>query len=390
MFDVLMAGRVKADLVVIENVLRQHDGVAIRPPQVDVPTMGPLSDREPLPDLLVLSLEAGAREELEALSKLPAHERPSVLVVGPQGDLELMRLAMRAGARDFFFNPPPRDELLSAVDRAIKEKESRNATTLRRVVVTVNAKGGAGASFIATNVAERMASHLKSKVALLDMDLQFGYLAANLSVQANDGLHQALESIGTLDGVALEGWAAKHKSGVHIFGNTHRQLLLTRDFPEEPLDRLLSLLTRTYGHVVIDIPRHIDHVFAMCVQHADTVVIVLQQNVAQLRDARALITILQRDLALRDEQIVVVVNRWSNKALVSLKDIQQGLRRPHLHTIANDFKNVSQSLNLGVPMHEINSRAGITRHLDTLARTVGGIEAEKKGFLRRLLGSNKE
>ncbi|MFT5393113.1 MAG: pilus assembly protein CpaE, partial [Gammaproteobacteria bacterium] len=88
MFDVLMAGRVKADLVVIENVLRQHDGVAIRPPQVDVPTMGPLSDREPLPDLLVLSLEAGAREELEALSKLPAHERPSVLVVGPQGDLE--------------------------------------------------------------------------------------------------------------------------------------------------------------------------------------------------------------------------------------------------------------------------------------------------------------
>jgi pilus assembly protein CpaE len=152
----------------------------------------------------------------------------------------------------------------------------------------------------------------------------------------------------------------------------------------------LNLLTRTYNHVVIDIPRQIDHVFATCVQHADTVVIVLQQNVAQLRGTRTMMTILQRDLALRDDQIIVVVNRWSKNALVSIKDIQQGLRDPHLITIPNDFKNASQSLNLGVPMHEINASAGITRDLNTLARTVGGIKPDKKGFLRRLLGSNKE
>ena len=390
MFDVLTVGRDRAELQTLENLLRQHDGVAVRQRQLSPTTPEPLTDTDTTPDLLVLSLDSESHQDLEALNLRPPHERPSVLVIGPEGDFDLMRLAMRAGARDFFFHPPNREELLDAVDRAIKEKESRDLNAQRHVTAVISAKGGAGGSFIATNIAHILASHFKAKTALLDMDLQFGYLAANFSVQANDGLQQALESIDTLDAVALEGWAAKHQSGVHIFGNTHRQLLLARDFSEEQLNRFFNLTTRTYAHVIIDVPRNIDHLLAACVERSNTVVLVMQQNVAQLRDARTLVNILQRELMLRDDQIIVVVNRWAKNALVSTKDIQKGLRTPHVTTIPNDYQQVSQSLNVGTPIFELNTKAAIARELTNLASTVGGFNVNKRGFLRRLFGPAKE
>jgi pilus assembly protein CpaE len=387
MFDVLTAGRNHAGLRALEEMLKGHSGIATRRRELGGDDLDPLRNSEPLPDLLVLLLDSQSRGELEALDQRAPEERPVIFVVGPKGDPELIRLTMRAGARDFFFDPPVRDELLDAIDRAIEEKERRSTVLKRRVGVIINAKGGAGASFIATNVAHILAAHFKSKTALLDMDLQFGFLSSNFSITANDGLHQAMESIDTLDGVALEGWSAKHASGVSVFGNTHRQLLLSRDFSEEQIGKFLELALRTYNHVIIDVPRQIDHLFASCVQRTDTVMVVLQQSVAHLRDARTLMKILQRELMLRDDQIIILVNRWSKNALVSTKDIEKALPGLQLMTVPNDYQSVAESLNTGVPVYELRPKAAITRDLVKLASLVGSVSATKKGFLQRLFGS---
>jgi pilus assembly protein CpaE len=115
--------------------------------------------------------------------------------------------------------------------------------------------------------------------------------------------------------------------------------------------------------------------------------VVLQQSVAHLRDARTLMKILQRELMLRDDQIIILVNRWSKNALVSTKDIEKALPGLQLMTVPNDYQSVAESLNTGVPVYELRPKAAITRDLVKLASLVGSVSATKKGFLQRLFGS---
>ena len=49
----------------------------------------------------------------------------------------------------------------------------------KRLNAVINAKGGSGASFIASNVAYILSKETDSKVALVDLDLQFGSVGLN-------------------------------------------------------------------------------------------------------------------------------------------------------------------------------------------------------------------
>jgi len=48
----------------------------------------------------------------------------------------------------------------------------------------------------------------------------------------------------------------------------------------------------------------------MTLEHADHVLVVMEQGIAHLRDAQRLVTILRSELHVADSQITIVVNRF--------------------------------------------------------------------------------
>jgi len=386
--QILVAGRAKEDLQALETLLRVQPGVGVAIRLVTNGHTDPLYGVATMPDLLVLNLSHYWEEELQALAERPPTERPPVIVVGPGNDVQAMRKAMQAGARDFFTRPVSAQELAAVIQQVIKDRAASATPVKNRLTAVINAKGGSGATVLACNLAHIMAAEARLRVALLDLDVQFGTLPQYFDLPSSQGLLNILDAVEELDVPALPGYMAKHASGVHLLGTMADRLVLPGEIPVKRLGLLLDLLVQGYQQVVVDLPRQIDALTSLVMERADQVVIVMQQSLTQVRDAKRLLVILKEGLGITDNRITVVVNRYDAKGRISLADIEQTLNHQSLERVPNDFKRVAESVNLGIPLYDHAPKAPITQSLVDLATKVSGrVSAKRKGLLGRAFSS---
>jgi pilus assembly protein CpaE len=150
---------------------------------------------------------------------------------------------------------------------------------------------------------------------------------------------------------------------------------LARDVPLERFVRLLDAARANYDRIVVDLPRQIDDVTAAVYERADRVLLVVQQELANLRDASRLRRILVRELGMPPEKLVVVVNRYDKNLQVELTDIKRALSCEHQEPVLvpNHYRSVAESINVGVPMMEHARGSSVTKALMQLeSRLVGG------------------
>lgn len=357
----------------------------------------PLHEHRSLPDILVLVIENGADDMLRALAARAPVDRPPTVVIAPTGDANLMRRAMQIGARDYFSPPVQRDELLASlkeIRRDLGGAVSEPTGTRGTLIAVINAKGGSGASTIASNLAHLQALESKTDVGLVDLDLQFGTMPLSFDVTPHHTLLETLSEIGRLDARTLKTHAARHKSGVAIFSAMSDQMPLPWEQSAQSLRQLLDLARRTYGTVVVDLPRQIDPLTTTVLEQADRVLIVMQQSLAHIRDAKRLLRVLGSGIAVPSSSITVVVNRYAEHSHLNIKDIADAISPPQILELPNDYKAVSEAQNVGVPVQELNKNAPITKALAALlARltqpaTQASPTPRKKHGLRALFGGN--
>ena len=113
-------------------------------------------------------------------------------------------------------------------------------------------------------------------------------------------------------------------------------------------------------------------------EQADNVLVVIQQELACLRDAARLRSLLTRELGIPSERILTVVNRYEKSLPVELDDICQGLgiTRDELSIIPNHYRSVAESINVGVPMTEHARTSVVTKSLMSLGNHLGGAESD--------------
>lgn len=380
---ILISSRSRPQVEYLELMLKSEPGVEVETRVVVNGHLDPLYGVDTPPDILVLDLSQFWEAELRELLAHP--ERPHLVVIAPAEDnARVIRMAMQAGARDYFTHPVERGEILASVQRMAEElgAKAQRQKGKGRLTAVINAKGGSGASFLACNVAHCMASHLHMRTALLDMDLQFGTLPLYLDLTPRDGVVAALANADQIDTVALEGYMLKHPSGLRLLASMSEELALPWEIPQDRLDRLLGQAVGDFEHVVVDLPRQIDPVTHRIMERAEHFLIVMQQGISHLRDAKRMVRIATRDLAIPNDRIHLVVNRHDKNNPVSSAEIQAALKPGSLVEIPNDYRRVSEAINLGVPLCEGAKGAAITKAIIEIAeRLAQRPKAERKGKL---------
>lgn len=366
----LLTGKSKRELDRIAKLLPSKTEMKVVLRLMNEGQADPLYNLPKLPDALILSLSGDWEMELKALSARPLAERPPLLIIGPVGEARMMRMAMQAGARDFFAHPLEEAELVAAVERLLQDIVTAGDPFIGKITSVINAKGGSGASILAASMAHILTVKGGLTTALLDIDLQFGVLPQYFDLQANNGLLQSIDSLEALDATAVEGYMLKHHSGLHVLGNSPEQAVLpgAEEIPtaEARVGKLLDLLTRRYEHIVVDLPRQIDPFTSVFLRYSDQVLIVLQQSLAHLRDTQRLLLFMQ-ELAIQSSRIKIVVNRYDKNLPVTLRDIEKAVNQRCFMTLPNDFQRVSESVNLGVPLYERYPNARMSKALSEMA-----------------------
>lgn len=340
-----------------------------------------------MPDLLLLDQPLGP--DLARLERLvAAHPRMTAVVLSSLQTVEFMMEAMRAGVREVLAAPVSAAMLHAAVAR-VADKLTLQGAANGKVLAFVSCKGGSGATFLATNLAYALAALPGKKVALIDLNLQFGDASLFLADQ---------RPLATLADVALQ----MHRLDASLLGASmmavtpNLSVLAAPDDPvhagdvrPEHVDTLLALARRQFDFVVLDIGRTLDPVGLRGLDLADTIFPVLQTTLPYVRDGKRMLEVF-RSLGYPQEKIKVLVNRHQKKAQIGLQHLETACGAPVWRLVPNHYETAAASVNQGVPILKLAKKSPIARSLEELALALSGDDrAGKAGWLARLLKGAK-
>jgi len=381
---ILIASRSQRAAVKASELLAERDGLEVDTRLLTNGSVDPLQGVSYTPDLLII-YDHGSEGELETLRQMPAEARPELLVFGPGDNATAIRMAMRAGARDYLTLPLDKGELFAAIDEIAKLRKDTKKSSTGHLHVFINGKGGSGATFLATNIAHGLAVD-EHKVTLIDLDLQFSGLCRYLDLTPKRDIMEAIRAIDDMDETAADAFTTQHESGLRLLSSDGSRLVMNQEIPPENMLALINKYREYNDYVIVDLPRHLDAMNAAVLEAADKVTVVMQQSFPHLHDTARLLNILRTELHIGPERINVIVNRYSKNLPILIKDIETALHTDSLLKIPNQWRVTSESVNSGVPVVEINRKAAVSRGLKEFHATINGT-TDTPGALERALPS---
>ncbi len=338
------------------------------------------------PNLLIYDAAMGNQTELMAIELVSLrHPTMEIMLLTENKSPEFLTRAMQVGVREAITWPLSGRALLDAIGRIHKRSNLLNTTHNKgKVLAFISCKGGSGATFLAVNLGYILAAAQNKRVALFDLNLQFG----NASLFVYDHpptstLADVANNMQRLDSSFLA------SSMVQVLPNYG--ILAAPESPDrasdvkpEHIDALIELAAAHYDFVILDMSRTLDAVNIRALDRTNMIFAVLQETLPFIRDAKRLLATFQ-SLGYERDKFHLVVNRYEKGGEIRLEDVEHTLGMRVTHTVPNSFKSVSASVNQGVPVMKIAPHDPVTKALGHIAKSLVEVPTTpKSGWFSRL------
>lgn len=301
---------------------------------------------------------------------------------------DLQRL-MHAGVSEVVGLPLVPNDVLNALERIRSRRYLSSTYSARGKVATfVSCKGGAGATFVSTNLAYVLSQEFSQRVLFIDLHLQDGdaafYVMEKIGPQS---LGDIVRQTG-LDSTVIASAAQQVADGYY--------LLKAPDSPEksagitaQQVDNLITLAIQDYDFVILDIAHNLDAVNMKALDRADYIFPVMQPMVNYLRAMVRQLRVFSM-LGYQNDKIHVLVNRMDNMIVLPMEKMQETIGRDISYLVPNDFRKATESVNLGIPIGKLAFESPVTESLRTLSRGLCEIAGEEKSrsLLTRLFADS--
>ena len=240
----------------------------------------------PTPNLILVETSLPPSEIPAALSRLAevCDATTRLIVLGHANDVVLYRELIRSGVSEYIVLPTSAQSIVNVITELFA---AEGAAPIGRTIGFVSAKGGAGGSTVAHNVAWAISQSLRQDVLILDMDLAFGTAGLNFNQDPPHGIADAVGASQKMDGVLLDRLMSKAANHINLL-TAPVSLDQTYDFGERDFEQVVELSQKTTPVVILDIP----HMWNAWVRHTlatiDEIVIVAEPDLANLRNAKNL------------------------------------------------------------------------------------------------------
>lgn len=336
-------------------------------------------EHEISPRVLIVDV-SGLDDPIGALDALAAVCAPDakVLVVGERADIEFYREVTRhLGVDEYLTKPLTRDGVSTLIGPYMAGAEpERAANRGGKVVAVCGARGGAGATTVAVNLALQIAEQTRGHVALLDLHLRGGHAAMMLGVRPSAGLRLALEDPDRVDALFLERVAIP-------VGDRLRVIAAEEPFEADPaptaagITRVLELLRQRFNVIVVDMPTPPSPAERQALLLARHALVIFGPDVGGLRDAeqtRRMVSSL-----IGGGRTMMVLNRATAPGALKSNLIQEGLGGKPEVVIPDLPRQLPRAANLGRPA--LHDSAVLRRAMAPLTQEISGINLRKGGSL---------
>lgn len=327
------------------------------------------------PDVLIIDdATHGCLDAVESLSlRTPG---VATLLISQDATVEFLMRAMQAGVREVIPSSGSPEVLQAALTRLMHKRYPQDAAGAHegKVFSFLSCKGGSGATFLAANFAYVLASEFGKRVALIDLNLQFGDAVIFVSEQhPPSNLAELSQQMHRLDASLLEASMLEAAPNFFVLASPEDPAHST-DVKREHVESIVRLARSNYDFVILDVSRSLDSVSLQALDMADTIFPVLQLTLPFVRDGKRLLSIF-RSLDYPRSKIQLIVNRHEKGGELSLKDLEGAVDGKVSHVVPNSYIAAAASVNLGIPIVKGNRSNPISKLLIEMGR--GFVQSEE-------------
>jgi len=339
-------------------------------------------------NVLILDSDLVDQDDLRLISATTReHANPAVIYLcgeftGPQ-----LLEAMRAGVSEVVSLPLKPAELSEAIERIRARHYISSAYRPRgKIIAFMSCKGGAGATFLATNLGYTLAVECNQKVLYLDLHMQYGDASFYLTdTVTSTTLADIVKQTG-LDSAVIA------SAAMQIADNYY--LLQAPDSPEKAtgiqpqhIDNLLTVAIQSYDFVIVDLPHSLDALTMKVLDRSERIYPVMQPMVPYVRAMANQLRMFNL-LGYESSKVSVVLNRTDRNVSLSMKRMEDVIQKTIDPVIPNDFVNAAEAVNMGVPLVKMAPTSAVCASLREMAKDLCGVVATptKQGLMNRLFG----
>jgi MinD-like ATPase involved in chromosome partitioning or flagellar assembly len=234
-----------------------------------------------------------------------------------------------------------------------------------RLITVASATGGCGKTFFATSSATVLAKE-GYRVLLVDLDLQFGEVAAALQIHhpysIYDGLYRTTGERIPPNGFGehLADLVCHHPLGFDVL-TAPRDPVLADYVGARDAGIVLDNVLPHYDLVIVDTPPSLNDVVIAALDRSDIVEVLATPDVPSLRNLTAFTDVLRR-LGLHDDRLRLILNKADSDVGVTVAQANEAFDG-RFRTVLPVDRAVSRAVNLGTTVPANEPRAKVSRAL---------------------------
>jgi pilus assembly protein CpaE len=275
-------------------------------------------------------------------------DRPVViLLTGPANGF--VRRAFEAGADDILTLPASPEDITFALQKAMARKQGAAVATgvaTSPMIVVLGPKGGTGKTVTTANLSVSLASR-GHKVAVVDLDLQFGDVGLSLGLSPDKTVYDLAKAGGSIDADKLDAYLATHSSGVRVLmaptRPDHAGIIGT-----EFLRDIYATLRTCHDFVVVDTPPGFTPEVIASIDSSSHVCIVGMLDSLSLKNTKLGLDTLGL-MGYVNDRVRIVLNRADSRVGITQDDVVAVLGRAPDVMVPSD-RDIPRSVNEGTPI----------------------------------------
>jgi len=331
------------------------------------------------PDLVLMDVNMPVMDGIKATELLSLHfPETAVVIVSVQGEQEYLKKAMMAGAREYLIKPFTADELISTVKRVVEAHRRRQELQAGRnrglpkhqpqMIAVFGAKGGVGKTTVAVNLAVALARTTGERVALIDLDLEFGDVGVMLNLAPRATIAELMQESLEFDQELLENYLVE-KHGVKVLLAPSRPELAEL-VNEEGAAKVIKTLLASSDYVVVDTPDRFSDVTLAALELSDTVFMVVSPDLPCLKNTKRALEVM-RNLGFKDK-VKLILNRASSGFGIEEEDVEKAMEMQVALSLPADVRLVVSSMNRGEPLVLAEPTSLLAKGIHKMALLVRG------------------
>ena len=214
-------------------------------------------------------------------------------------------------------------------------------------VVFYGGKGGVGTSVLAVNLACAFARETGARVALVDLDLQFGDLGVLLNLPQTQSISDLVDAIDIIDQDFVADVMSTGPAGIRVLPAATSPELADLVRPEH-VEKILGLLRTMFDFVVVDTSSHLGDVTLAALDTASSVILVTAPSITSVKSAKLALRLME-SISIPTGAVTLVLNRCEAHSEFNRESIESHLKFPITIQVPHDPRTIVNSISRGNP-----------------------------------------